>query len=110
MFKSTDMKKLFLFSSVLALFFMSSCNKTKYGNVTFWQRTGGGYGITVVNLNGVSSNITSEYSSAPDCGESGCAVFNKLETGTYDYTASDGTDTWSGQVTVTEGCKTVELY
>ena len=37
-------------------------------------------------------------------------VFNQLETGTYDYTASDGTDTWSGQVTITEGCTTLRLY
>ena len=104
------MKKLFLFASVVTLVFMSSCNKTKYGNVTFWQRTGGGYDLTVVNLEGVSSNITLEYSSAPDCGESGCAVFNGLEVGKYAYTATDGTDEWSGTVDVIEGCKTVELY
>ena len=89
---------------------LSSCNKTKYGNITFWQKTGSGYGVTVVSINGVTSNITSEKSSAPECGASGCAVFNQLETGTYDYTASDGTDNWSGQVTIVEGCKTMELY
>ena len=104
------MKKLLLFASFVTLFLMSSCNKTKYGNVTFWQKTGSGYGITVVSLNGVSSNITSEKSSAPDCGSSGCAVFSQLKTGTYDYAASDGTSNWSGSITVVEGCKTVELY
>lgn len=109
-FNSIFMKKLFLLSLFGVLFFISSCNKTKYGNVTFWQKTGSGYGITVVSLNGVTSNITSEKSAAPECGASGCAVFNQLETGTYDYTASDGTDSWSGKVTVIEGCKTVELY
>jgi hypothetical protein len=104
------MKKLFLFASLATIVFLSSCNKTKYGNVTFWQKTGSGYDVTVVSLNGVTSNITSEKSSTPDCGASGCAVFNQLEIGTYDYSASDGTDSWSGQVTVTEGCNTIELY
>jgi|TARA_Y100000385_G_C12938635_1_gene570041 hypothetical protein len=86
------------------------CTKIKYGDVTFWQKTGSGYGITVVNIDGVSSNITSEYGSSPDCGSSGCAVFNNLETGTYNYGASDGTSTWSGSVTITEGCLKFELY
>jgi hypothetical protein len=90
---------------------LSSCNKTKYGNATFWQQTGSGYDITVVSVNGVTSNITSEYGSAPSCGSSGCAVFNQLETGTYDYTASDGTDSWSGKITIKEdGCTTLQLY
>jgi hypothetical protein len=104
------MKKFLLFTSFTILILLSSCNKTKYGNVTFWQKTGSGYGVTVVNIDGVSSNITSEYNSSPDCGTSGCAVFNNLETGTYNYTATDGTDYWSGTVTVTEGCLTLELY
>ncbi len=108
------MKKVSLFlgvlTSVILMTTMSSCNKTKYGNVVFWQLTGSGYGITVVSLDGVSSNITSEYNSAPECGASGCAVFNNLEEGSYNYTASDGTDTWSGSVQITEGCKTVKLY
>lgn len=105
------MKKLLLFSTLLTLSLMTSCNKIKYGNVLFWQETGSGFGITVVNLNGVTSNITSEYSSAPSCGSSGCAVFNQLETGTYSYSASDGTDSWSGTVTVKEdGCTTFQLY
>jgi hypothetical protein len=105
------MKKILLITSVLTMILLSSCNKTKYGNVTFWQQTGSGYGITVVNIDGVTSNITSEYDSAPSCGTSGCAVFNQLETGTYNFTASDGTDTWSGTVTVTEdGCATKLLY
>lgn len=104
------MKKLFLFSSFVVLMLLSSCNKTKYGNVTFWQATGSGFGTTVVSLDGVSSNISSEYVSAPSCGSSGCAVFNQLETGTYNYSATDGIDTWSGTIEVVEGCKTVELY
>jgi hypothetical protein len=104
------MKKLFLFSSLVALLALSSCNKTKYGDVTVWQQTGSGFGITLVTLDGISSNITSEYATAPSCGSSGCAVFNELETGTYNYSATDGTSTWSGSVTVTEGCTTLELF
>jgi len=105
------MKKILLFTSILTIILLSSCNKTKYGNATFWQQTGSGYDITVVNINGVTSNITSEYASAPDCGTSGCAVFNQLETGTYNYTASDGVDTWSGTVKITEdGCATMQLF
>jgi len=105
------MKKILLLTSLLTMVLLSSCNKTKYGNVTFWQETGSGYGVTVVSVNGITSNITQEYSSTPDCGASGCAVFNQLETGTYNYTASDGTDNWSGTVNVTEdGCTTMELY
>jgi hypothetical protein len=108
------MKKVSLFFSVLTtlvlIVSMSSCKKTKYGNVVFWQLTGSGYGLTVVSLNGVTSNITSEYSSAPECGASGCAVFNSLEVGSYNYSASDGTSNWSGSIEVTEGCKTMKLY
>jgi hypothetical protein len=74
------MKKKFLFASFVTLILLSSCNKTKYGNVTFWQEIGSGYGITVVSLNGITSNITSEKSNTPECGASGCAVFNQLET------------------------------
>ncbi len=101
--------KIFLFGALI-LIGASSCNKTKYGNVTFWQQLGSGFGVTVVTIDGVSSNITSEYNGAPACGETGCAVFNQLETGTYDYAATDGTDVWSGTVTIDEGCTTVELY
>jgi hypothetical protein len=101
--------KFFLFGALL-LVSATSCNKTKYGNVTFWQQLGSGFGVTVVTIDGVSSNITSEYNGAPACGETGCAVFNQLETGTYDYAATDGTDVWSGTVTVDEGCTTMELY
>jgi hypothetical protein len=105
------MKKILLFTSILTIVLLSSCNKTKYGDVTFWQQTDSGYGITVVNIDGVTSNITSEYDAAPSCGSSGCAVFNHLETGSYSYTATDGTDNWSGTVTVTEdGCSTMRLY
>jgi hypothetical protein len=84
--------------------------KAATGNAVFWQRVGSGYGITVVRLNGLSSNITSEYYSSPDCGTSGNAVFNGLKVGTYNWSASDGTYNWSGTITITkDGCTSVEL-
>ena len=101
-----------LFFAIVAIVAVSlaSCGKTKTGDVTFWQETGSGYDVTVVSVDGVTSNITSEYGAAPACGSSGCAVFNGLDAGSYNYTASDGVSSWSGTVTVTEGCTTVQLY
>jgi hypothetical protein len=109
--KNTFMKRNLLFAIVaIVTVSLASCGKNKTGDVTFWQQTGSGYGVTVVSVDGVTSNITSEYGSAPSCGTSGCAVFNGLDAGSYNYTASDGSATWSGSVTITEGCKTVQLY
>ena len=101
-------KKLILVCSLALMF--SGCAKEEFGDVTFWQRSGTGFGITVVELNGNQSNITSDYASTPDCGDSGCAVFNALEYGTYSYTASDGSSVWSGTLTVDGSCLTMELY
>lgn len=103
--------RLFIFINLIIIsFFFSSCRKETTGEVTFWQKTGSGYGITVVEIDGVSSNITSEFGSTPNCGESGCAVFKGLSSGKYNYSASDGSDVWSGTIDITEGCLTVELF
>ena len=104
------MKKLLYLSFVfLTLIFLQGCT-AKSGDVTFWQELGSGYGITVVEIEGVTSVITSEYNSAPDCGQAGCAVFNNLDGGTHSYVASDGVYTWSGSVFIDNGCLTLELY
>jgi hypothetical protein len=103
-------KTILLASTAMLLIIISSCGKVKTGNVTFWQQSGSGYGVTVVSLNSVTSNITSEYASKPACGEAGCAVFNGIEEGTYTYSASDGTSSWEGTTVITEGCKTIQLY
>ncbi|MDX2361497.1 MAG: hypothetical protein QNK23_11875 [Crocinitomicaceae bacterium] len=106
------MKKL-LFSAfaIAMLIAVSSCSKTEYGEVTFWQFSGSGYGVTTVTLDGGSSSITSEYNGTPACGASGCAIFTSVETGSYSYTASDGFDSWSGTVNISaDQCLTVELY
>ena len=79
------------------------------GDVTFWQETGSGFGITVVEINGSSANITQDYDADPDCGDPGCATFN-LDYGTYSYTASDGNSLWSGTFEVDGPCLTFLLY
>jgi hypothetical protein len=102
------MTKGFLIIALVVL--SSSCKKEKTGDVTFWQASGSGTGVTVVELNSVTSNITSEYANTPECSAAGCAVFNGLEVGTYTYSATDGVDVWEGSLKVNEGCNTVELY
>ena len=47
------------------IFLMSNCSKTEYGNVIFWQQTGSGFGITVVEIDGIKSDISSEYTFLP---------------------------------------------
>ena len=104
------MKKIIKLSIVLFISILfSNCTKVKYGDVTFWQQTGSGFGITVLEIDGITSDISSEYTFPPDCGSSGCAVFNNLETGTYNFSATDGTNNWTGAITVSEGCLKREL-
>jgi hypothetical protein len=86
-----------------------SCNKKKYGNVSFWQQTGSGFGIINVTINDKTSSITSEHNSDPGCESSTTALFSNLEEGVYNYAAFDGTNSWLGTVTVLEGCVSVEL-
>jgi hypothetical protein len=84
--------------------------KAATGNVTFWQMTGSGYDATPVVLNGITSTITGEEDAAPSCGAADCAVFNNVKVGTYNYSATDGTEVWSGSVTVKKnGCTVIEL-
>ncbi len=86
-----------------------SINAVK-GDVLFWQHTNSFFLATEVSINGLTSYITSKYSSTPDCGASGCAVFKGLDVGTYFYTASNNFSYWSGNVTVTKGnCLKIEL-
>ena len=83
--------------------------KAATGKVTFWQAPSCGCGTTDVTINGVTKQITLDFSSIPNCDENGTASFT-LKSGTYYYTASDGTISWSGNVTVpTNSCLTVEL-
>tara|TARA_Y100001968_G_scaffold331648_1_gene386982 strand:+ start:2175 stop:2492 length:318 start_codon:yes stop_codon:yes gene_type:complete len=105
------MKKLsyYLGSLFILSFIFSGCNKTKYGDVTFWKNSNG-MGVIDVTIDGETSSITDIYASTPDCGWQGCAVFNDLEIGSYNYTATNGVDSWSGDLDISEGCLTIELY
>lgn len=113
--------KIKLLSIAVALITLSlaSCDEAKVGDVTFWlgnaNKAAAAAGnenefvTTVVTIEGVSSKITKELNATPSCGAEGCAVFKDLEVGTYNYTATNGTESWSGSITIAEGCKTVEL-
>ena len=50
-----------------------------------------------------------EYNAYPGCRAEGCAIFTNLEEGVYNYTAYDGSYTWSGYITISEGCLSLEL-
>jgi hypothetical protein len=78
--------------------------KAANGQVVFWQAPSCGCGITNVTILGITKQITLDYSSIPSCGDNGTATFT-LKVGTYSYTATDGTKTWNGNVTVSKnGC------
>ena len=97
-----------LTAALMSAALFTSC-APKTGDVTFWQETGGGFGITVVEIEGSSANITSDYDAAPDCGDPGCATFN-LDHGTYSFVASDGVSEWSGSFDIDGDCLTFQLY
>jgi PKD repeat protein len=68
------------------------------GIVTFWL--GATHNQTTVTINNTEAIITEIITSGtPTCDQSGCATFI-LPSGTYSFTATDGTSNWSGSVTV----------
>lgn len=80
------------------------------GNALFWVSSDLGCGYVTVSLNGYSDQITNYNSTSPACGTSGCAEFT-LSPGTYSYSASCGSYTWSGSITITSGgCSKMRLY
>ena len=84
------------------------------GKATFWHKTGSGYGVIIVLVEGIAGEgyLMSPVPSTPLCGAAGCQT-NNLCPGTYNYNASEespGTKTWNGSFTVTEnGCLTIQL-
>ena len=79
-------------------------DKDKYGNVTFW--TSEKSSQITVSFKGVDKTITKYYPNYdPNCGDSGCANYTNIPTGTYSYSAENywGTYSWNGTVTVTDG-------
>jgi hypothetical protein len=80
------------------------------GNAMFWASTNFSCGTITVNVNNSSGSMTKYYTSgSPDCGAVGCANFT-LEAGTYSYSASCSSYTWSGSITVKAGgCSKMQL-
>ena len=84
------------------------------GSVTFWNLTTSSLDEVDVYINGVpEGTITSDYSSTPSCGASGCVTYTNTP-GTYSYSAKEhfpGTSAWSGSATITsKGCTAIKLY
>ena len=94
---------------IICILQLFSCDKKRYGDAIFWQKTGSGFGITNVTINDLNAAITVEYNAYPGCRAEGCAVFTNLEEGVYNYTAYDGSYSWSGYITISEGCLSLEL-
>jgi hypothetical protein len=95
----------------------NGCSKTQLtgsatttGQAMFWIASDLGCGNITVTCNGLSSTISSYYSSgAPTCGASGSATFN-LSAGTYSFSAKCTNKTWTGTITVTaNGCSKLQL-
>ena len=80
------------------------------GTVTFWESGTPLHNVTTVTINSTTAQITSAYTvGTPACNQSGCASFY-LPSGTYSFTATDGTSNWNGSVTIGIGtCLTQEL-
>ena len=97
-----------LTSALICAGLLISCGP-KTGDVTFWQDVDEGFGITVVEIEGISANITGDHTSEPNCGAEGSATFS-LEYGTHNYVASDGgAGFWNGSVEIDGSCSTVLL-
>ena len=76
----------------------------------FWIASDLGLGAITVSCNGSTKTFNSYYTSgAPSCGATGAANFT-LNPGTYAYSASAGSVTWNGNITVTTGgCSKLQL-
>lgn len=79
------------------------------GNAIFWMSEG--EYINNVTLNNSTKSITRNLTVRPNCSTDGCACFNNLSSGTYNYTATDGNSNWNGNITIIAGeCSTMHLF
>ena len=77
------------------------CENATTGNVSFY--TTSNYGYVSVYVSGYSATITSYYPSGINyCNSSGCANFT-LSPGTYSFSASSSSGSWSGYITINAG-------
>jgi hypothetical protein len=89
----------------------NSDNNPTTGKALFWTSSDQGCGNITVTVSNSSGIISQYYSGrAPNCGASGCANFT-LAPGTYSFSASCSSYTWSGSINVTAGgCSQMQLY
>jgi hypothetical protein len=73
------------------------------GKVTFWKTSTCGCNTVDVTIDDWMMQANIPYSSAPGCDDLNNPVY-ELEVGTYSYTATDGSKTWNGNVTITKNC------
>ncbi|PKP25343.1 MAG: hypothetical protein CVU03_08300 [Bacteroidetes bacterium HGW-Bacteroidetes-2] len=82
------------------------------GDIIFWTGQDFGCGPITVFVESVGTNsITGFFSSPPNCSDTGAGGnFNNLPVGTYNFTASCSSFTWSGSFSITEnGCLRFQL-
>lgn len=103
---------------LLLLTFAASCTKDDTYDydpggstytLTVWSNFYGAP-ISVYINNSYEGQITSYYKNGnPGCSASGCVSVEFTSTGSYSYTASDGTHSWSGTGYISSSCTTLNL-
>jgi hypothetical protein len=81
------------------------------GDLTVWTKSDLGCGFITFNLNGNGSKTIDSFYSAglTSCNAAGSANYNGLTKGTYSYTATCTDKSWSGNITIEEGCNRLQL-
>jgi len=101
------------FLQIFFLDYMSNPNKRATpppttGKVSFWSNSQKGKIYIVVEEQFIGI-IEHYFSSAPSCQNSGTITYEN-KPGTYDYAATNGTNTWQGTITIkANGCSTMGL-
>jgi len=88
----------------------SSGGSTSNGSVMFWVNQDYGCGtidVTIPNFG--TKTITSFFGSNPGCGIDGSANFSNMPLGTYNYSASGGSCSWSNSFSINSDCATIQL-
>jgi hypothetical protein len=77
----------------------------------FWTNTGSNGQIKIYVNNQYRGTITQYYTSAPNCGASGCVTITVTQQNNTWYGEQvGGSGYWSGSFTLQQGCNTINLY
>ena len=81
------------------------------GSIAFYSKVDFGCGNVTVTINGHGSQVVTGYYylGYPTCGDTYTATFRNMPPGVYTYSASCNGRRWSGTVTRTGSCHTVQL-